>query len=90
MSNMNTLRYFMQYFEPHCIERDGRRYCYVSALEYPEANDAMEALGGSGFFPAAPSSIKLKHAELVQEDGEDRWRLGEVEKPGPYPVWVAW
>jgi hypothetical protein len=90
MKNMQTLKYFMRYFEPHCEERGGRRYCYVSALEYPEAREALDLLGGNGFFPGAPGSIVLKHAELVHENGEERWHLGAEEKPGTYPVWVAW
>lgn len=91
MTNMHTLRYFMRYFEPHCEERNGRRYCYVSALEFPEAEEALEALGGNGFFPETPTSIKLKYAELiVHEGGPEKWHLADEEKPGTYPVWVAW
>ena len=91
MTNMRTLRYFMRYFEPHCEERNGRRYCYVSALEFPEAEEALEALGGNGFFPEAPASIKLKYAELItHEGGPEKWHLVDEQKPGTYPVWVAW
>lgn len=90
MSNMHTLKHFMRYFAPHCQERDGKRYCFVSALEYPLAEEALEALGGSGFFPDGPTSIRLRFAELVNEGGEERWKLGDVEKPGAFPVWVAW
>jgi len=50
MKNMQTLKHFMRYFEPHCEERDGRKYCYVSALEYPEAQEALDLFGGYGFF----------------------------------------
>jgi hypothetical protein len=90
MSNLQTLRYFMRYFEPHCHERDGKRYCYVSALEYPGPEDALEAFGGGGLFPHAPASIQLRYAELVGHHGEERWRLRDEQGPGCYPVWVAW
>lgn len=90
MKNMHTLKYFMRYFEPHCEEREGRRYCYVSALEYPEAQEALDLFSGNGFFAGAPTSIVLKYAELVHADGDERWHLGGEEKPGTYPVWVAW
>ena len=73
MKNMQTLKYFMRYFEPHCEEREGIRYCYVSALEYPEAQEALDLFSGNGFFPGAQASVTLKYAELVHEDGDERY-----------------
>ncbi len=90
MKNMQTLKHFMRYFEPHCEERGGREYCYVSALEYPEAQEALDLFGGYGFFEGAPSSIALKYAQLVSEAGDERWVLEAEQRPGAYPVWVAW
>jgi len=90
MKNMHTLLYFMRYFEPHCVERDGTRYCYVSALEYPEAGEALDVFDGNGFFAEAPRSIVLKHAALISEGEDERWRLADEARPGSYPVWVAW
>lgn len=90
MKNMQTLRYFMRYYEPHCQEHDGRRYCYVSALEYPGADEALEVLGGGGFFPHGPATIQLRYAELVAQGGKEHWRLSDEQGSGVYPVWVAW
>ena len=52
--------------------------------------EAMDLFSGYGFFAGAPASIALKHAELIHKDGDERWHLGAEEKPGTYPVWVAW
>lgn len=90
MNNLHTLRYFMRYYEPHCLQKDGKTRCYVSALEYPDADEALEVFGGTGFYADAPRSIKLKYASLVGENGNEYWLLEDSQKPGAYPVWVAW
>ena len=89
MENINTLLHFMHYFEPHCIEVDGVRVCYVSALDYPDENEALEVLGGNGFFANGPSKILLKYAGLRHVDGDERWRLTDEQLPGTYPIWEA-
>jgi hypothetical protein len=89
MKNMNTLLHFMRYFEPHCLEKDGERVCYVSALEYPDREEALEVLGGNGFFANGPRTVALKYAGRESIDGEDKWHLYDVETPGSFPVWEA-
>ncbi|NLW82363.1 MAG: hypothetical protein GXY42_11930 [Desulfovibrionales bacterium] len=89
MKNMNTLLHFMRYFEPHCIENAGQKVCYVSALEYPDKDEALEALGGNGWIASGPSNIELKYAGLVRTDDGERWQLTDEQLPGSYPVWEA-
>ena len=90
MKNLHTLRHFMRYFAPHCEEINGRRMCFVSALEYPDAAEALDVFGGNGFFAGAPTHIEKKYAGLVQDGGDDRWNLSDEPKPETYPIWVAW
>jgi len=89
MKNMDTLLHFMRYFEPHCLEMNGERVCYVSALEYPDQEEALEVLGGNGFFANGPTSVVLKYAGRESVDGEDQWRLADEQLPGTFPVWEA-
>lgn len=89
MKNMDTLLHFMRYFEPHCLEKDGDRVCYVSALEYPDREEALEVLGGNGFLADGPRTVKLRYARRESVDGDERWRLSDEERPGSFPVWEA-
>ncbi|MDY0274729.1 MAG: hypothetical protein RBR42_04725 [Desulfomicrobium sp.] len=88
MTNMDSLQQFMRYFEPHCLERDGQRVCYVSALEYPLENDALDALGEEGLLQEPPQKISLKYAQWSEVDQKERWILHPSERSGAYPVWV--
>lgn len=89
MKNMNTLLHFMRYFEPHCIEMNGERICYVSALEYPDKIEALEVFGGNGFFAHGPKDVILKYAGLKNIDGDDQWLLSDEQLPETFPVWEA-
>lgn len=89
MKNMDSLQQFMRYFEPHCLERDGQTTCYVSALEYPLENDALDALGDEGFLRKPPQEVSLKYAQWNDADQKERWILHNTERPGAYPVWVV-
>ena len=89
MKNMNTLLHFMRYFEPHCIEKDGERICYVSALEYPDKNEALEVLGGNGFFAHGPQKVTMKYVGRKNVDGDDQWSLSDEQLPETFPVWEA-
>lgn len=88
MNNIDTLRHFMQYFTPHCMDRDGRRVCYVSALEYPLENDALDVLGEEGLLQEPPQEVSLKYAQWNDTNQKERWILHSKEHPGAYPVWV--
>lgn len=89
MKNMNTLLHFMRYFEPHCMEKDGERVCYVSALEYPDEHEALEVLGGNGFFAGGPRSVVMKYAGRKIVDGDEQWILHDQQLPETFPVWEA-
>lgn len=89
MRNIDTLRYFMRYFVPHCVQKDGSTVCYVSALEYPEREDALDVLTGEGFFSRGPQHIVLRYAVLVRDNGRGWWRIGDHAGQGAYPVWEA-
>jgi len=89
MKNMNTLLHFMRYFEPHCIEKNGERICYVSALEYPEKDEALEVLGGNGFFAHGLKKVTMKYAGRKNVDGDDQWSLSDEQLPDTFPVWEA-
>ena len=89
MRNIDTLLYFMRYFEPHCVERNGETVCYVSALEYPDQEDVIDLLAGNGFIRSDPKILRLKYAGIVRTVGDEHWELSDVELPGLYPVWEA-
>jgi hypothetical protein len=71
------------------VEVDGVRVCYVSALEYPDQIEALEVLGGNGFFADGPTRILLKYASRHLVEGDERWQLTDEQTPGTFPVWEA-
>jgi len=64
---------------PHCIEKNGERICYVSALEYPEKDEALEVLGGNGFFAHGLKKVTMKYAGRKNVDGDDQWSLSDAK-----------
>lgn len=83
---METLLYFLRYFEPHCEERDGVRHCYLSALDYPDAQDAVQALEEHGMEVV---SLKRHFVHLDVVDGDRRWVPCVDEVPDALPIWEA-
>lgn len=83
---METLLYFLRYFEPHCEERDGVRRCYLSALDYPEVDDAVHALEERGL---GVEAVERRAVRLDVVDGDRRWVACEVTAPDALPVWEA-
>ncbi|MEJ5243469.1 MAG: hypothetical protein WHT64_07940 [Desulfomicrobiaceae bacterium] len=83
---METLLYFLRYFEPHCEEREGVRRCYLSALDYPQAEDAAQALEEHGM---AVTSLERRFVRLEVVDGDRRWVPCAATASDALPIWEA-
>ncbi len=83
---LETLLYFLRYFEPHCEEREGERWCYLSALDYPDADDAAHVLEEAGI---GVESLRRRYVRLAVDGVDQRWVECEPTVPDALPVWEA-